>query len=76
MHVDIRGDNALATTHHTQTEPDEKKGQTITTYHETVWHLRRIQGNWRITSLIWGVARRQEVFIWGPTLRGEPKEGY
>ena len=61
MHIDTRGDVALAVSQHVDTWEEPEQKRSVRNHHETVWILRKIGSEWRIVSWVWGSKHNQEV---------------
>lgn len=61
-HVDVMGDRAIATTKHFSSQPDSVAGTSIENSHRSVWMLRKIDGQWKITAFIAAIGFQQQVF--------------
>ena len=66
MHVAVKGERALAVTRHVSSIADTTRRHTIRNDHQTVWLLRKRDGEWKIGSFIVGVTDKQTVWQMGP----------
>ena len=65
-HINVQGNQAIAVTKHFSITPDSTARETIQNEHRSVWTLSKLKGEWKITSWIAGVTRRQKVTKMGP----------
>ena len=59
LNVNVRGDHAIAVTRHTTTWPINDGNATVYSSHRSVWMLKRINNEWKITSWIMGISWSQ-----------------
>lgn len=66
LHIDVKGDHAIGLTNHVSVVPDKEERETIINKFRSVWMLKKIKGEWKITSFISGVYGEQNVYEQGP----------
>jgi len=66
LHVHIKDNHAIALTQQWFAMPDSTARQTVINEHQSVWMLKKIKEEWKITSGIGMVTQRQTVWKWQP----------
>jgi len=66
LHIQVKGNYAIATTQHWEWKPDPAARENIYWESKMIWMLAKIKGEWKVTSLIGGIDFRQQVGKWNP----------
>lgn len=66
LHIQIKGDYAVATTQHWEWKPDPVARENLYWESKVIWMLSKIKGEWKVTSVIGGVDSHQQVQKWNP----------
>lgn len=61
-HVNVKQDRAVAVAQYWSVVPDQIRRENLYTRHQSVWHLAKVQGQWRITGFIAAVTFSQTAF--------------
>ena len=66
LHVHIKDSHAIALTQQWFAMPDSTNRQTIINEHQSVWMLKKIKEEWKITNWIGMISSKQTVWKWQP----------
>ena len=66
LHIQVKGDHAIATTQHWEAKPDSTARETIFMEGRVIRLLVKEDGEWKIISNIGGINARQKVWKWNP----------
>jgi len=66
LHVHVKDDHAIALTQQWVAMPDSTNRQTIINEYQSVWMLKKIKEEWKITNWISSVSSKQTVWKWQP----------